>query len=267
MEAKTKIVKTGTSGYSYEDWRNVFYSADLPKGKMLEFYARYFNTVEINASYYRIPDQSVFRRMDEKTPAEFEFIVKANRESTHRRLENEAALKQLMEAVKPLIESEKFYGFLAQFPYSFKNYEKNRKYLIQIKNIVGDLPIFVEFRNSSWVNPGLPDFLRQNNIGYVNVDEPCLPGLLPKQSIVSSESAYIRFHGRNEKDWWNGQGSARYNYEYEGKELKEWMTHLSDILKKTYKTYVFFNNHPNGQAIKNAQQMMKILEDQFEISF
>jgi arginase family enzyme len=85
---------------------------------------------------------------------------------------------------------------------------------------------------------------------------------LPPQDIVSSKNAYVRFHGKNSKDWWDGQGSARYDYEYQKNELEDWMVHISSILKKAFKTYIFFNNHPGGKAPKNAKQMMKIIEEQ-----
>jgi uncharacterized protein YecE (DUF72 family) len=257
---KEHILKIGTSGYSYDDWRGTFYPQDLPKGKMLEYYSKFFNCVEINATYYTIPSDWTFQRMADKTQRDFEFVVKTNQETTHRRQENEVALKKLIEAVKPLIDAEKFKGFLAQFPYSFKNNEQNRKYLVDTKKIVGDYPLFIEFRNYTWLNPQVPAFLKDLKISYVNVDEPQLRGLLPVQEIVTTSTAYIRMHGRNEKDWWDGQGSQRYDYLYSADELQEWLTNISNILKKTYKTYIFFNNHPTGKAIKNAQQMVEILK-------
>jgi len=254
------FIYTGTSGYYYEDWRTVFYPPDLPANQMLEFYSRHFNIVEINATYYAIPSSKTFIRMAERTPDDFLFIVKTNQETTHRRKENRESLSKLAESIKPLIESNKFEGYLAQFPYSFKNSEQNRKYLVETKRIIGENSLFVEFRNDTWLKSQISDFLKGNDICYVNVDQPQLKGLLPSQDIATSSRGYIRFHGRNEKDWWEGQGSARYDYEYEEEELREWMTNIGNILRKTYKTYIFFNNHPNGQAIKNAKQMIEILK-------
>jgi uncharacterized protein YecE (DUF72 family) len=250
----------GTSGYHYDDWRDVFYPPKLPSNKMLEFYAQHFSTVELNATYYTIPDYETFIKLAERTPDNFHFIVKVNQETTHRRRENESALQKLSESVKPLIDAGKFHGYLAQFPYSFKNNELNRKYLVETKHLVGSDVLFAEFRNYTWNKPQIIGFLKSNEIGYVNVDEPALKGLLPKQDIVTTETGYIRLHGRNEAKWWDGKGSERYDYEYEEKELKEWLTNVSTILKKTFKTYIFFNNHPTGKAIKNATQMIEILK-------
>ncbi|HGY56175.1 MAG TPA: DUF72 domain-containing protein [Caldithrix abyssi] len=260
-------VKIGTSGYSYEDWRDNFYPSDIPKAGMLEFYSWFFNTVEINSSYYRIPNHHVFQRMAEKTPPDFEFIVKVNQETTHRRLENKQAINQLIEALKPMMECQKLHGLLAQFPYSFRNTEANRRYLSETKRFVGDIPLFVEFRNDSWLKPALIPFLRENGMCYVNVDQPGLKGLLPPQDVVTNPPGYIRFHGRNAAKWWDGQGSERYDYEYTKNELLEWLDNISRILKKAPKTYIFFNNHPQGKAIKNARDMMEILSSQLGIRF
>jgi uncharacterized protein YecE (DUF72 family) len=259
-------VKVGTCGYSYEDWRNCFYPPELPKNNMLEFYCQYFQTVEVNSSYYAMPTRSTMQRLAEKTPPGFEFIVKTNQETTHSRKEPESAARQLLEAIKPMIELQKLKGLLAQFPFSFKNNEANRRYLAEMRKLFGELPLFVEFRQAGWGNPQVAGFLQENNLGYVNVDEPRLNGLLPPQDVATTGVGYIRLHGRNEKDWWQGQGSSRYDYEYKEQELKEWITNLSRILKKTNQTYIYFNNHPKGQAIKNARQMMEIIKDQLQLA-
>jgi len=253
-------IRVGTSGYSYDDWREVFYPAKLQKTLMLEYYSRFFNSVEINASYYTIPPAAVFERFAEKTPPDFEFIVKTHQETTHRRKENAGALAKLLVAVNPLAVSGKFKGFLAQFPYAFKNNESNRKYIRETKKLIGNCPLFVEFRHDSWNREPVARFLSDNDIGYVNVDEPPLKGLLPVQELVTNNLGYIRFHGQNEKDWWDGKGSARYDYSYQESELEGWLIHISSILKKAFKTYIFFNNHPGGKAVKNARQMIELIK-------
>ena len=258
-------IRIGTSGYSYEDWREVFYPPHLPKGKFLDFYAQFFNTVEINSTYYAIPSAQTIYYMARKVPPDFAFIVKTNKETTHVRQQNEEAVAQLLNAVKPMIEMQKFYGFLAQFPYSFKNNEANRRYLLQTRELIGDYPLFVEFRHKSWATPPLYDFLRRNEIGYVNVDEPTLPGLLPPQSIATTDYGYVRFHGRNAEHWWEGDNTTRYDYEYNEDELRAWLGHIERLTRRTHRTYIFFNNHPRGQAIKNARQMLNLLKNQLGI--
>lgn len=252
----------GTSGYSYEDWRGVFYPPDLPKGKMLDYYARYFNGVEINSTYYNIFHAAVFYQMALKVPDYFEFIVKANKETTHIRQNNREAMAQLMDAVQPLVEAGKFGGFLAQFPYSFKNTPENRDYLIQTRQLAGDYPLFVEFRNWTWDRLETYQLLAENDIEYVNVDQPRLRGLLEPQSVVTGKRGYVRFHGRNTKQWWNGDNTTRYDYLYSRPELEDWLIRIARIMKKSFKTYIFFNNHPQGKAVQNARMLKEMLEQQ-----
>lgn len=253
-------VLIGTSGFSYADWKDVFYPSDLPADQMLKYYCEHFNTLELNVTYYRIPAISSFKKFSTQTPDDFQFIIKTNQETTHRRKENAAAIKLLLESVQPVADAGKLHGFLAQFPYSFRNNEQNRRYIVDTRKLIGDQPLFIEFRHESWARDAIPPFLEANNIGYVNVDEPALQGLLPAQDVVSGKTGYIRFHGRNGKKWWDGQGSERYDYQYRSAELEEWLTHISSILKKAYKTYIFFNNHPGGKAVKNARQLMEIIK-------
>ncbi len=252
-------IKIGTSGYSYEDWRGLFYPQDLPKSRMLEYYCRSFAVVEVNSSYYFIPSSKTAQRMAEKTPSDFEFIFKTNQETTHVRSEDGPAVKNLLENLSPLKEAGKLSGLLAQFPFSFKNSQNNRGYLFRLREAVGDVPLFVEFRHDSWNKPPVSEFLKANNIGYVNVDEPQLAGLLPPQDIVTTSASYVRFHGRNEEQWWKGQGSERYDYLYSEDELRQWITNIRSILRRSAKTYIFFNNHPRGQAVTNAKQMEAII--------
>lgn len=262
MESEENKVLIGTSGYSYDDWRSVFYPAGIEKGKMLDYYAREFSAVEVNSTYYRIPHPAVFYQMAKKTPAHFKFIVKVNRETTHNRQKNSEAVGRLLEAIQPLREAGKFSGLLAQFPYSFKNTPENRHYLVQTREYAKDLPLYVEFRNWTWDRPASFELLRQYGIGYVNVDQPRLRGLLKPQAVVIGQHAYIRFHGRNSQEWWNGTNQSRYDYLYSKSELDDWMIHISHILKKSHKSFIFFNNHPRGKAIQNARMLREMIEKQ-----
>ncbi|GAB4371586.1 MAG: DUF72 domain-containing protein [Calditrichia bacterium] len=257
----------GTSGYSYEDWRGVFYPPDLPKGKMLDYYCQHFKAVEVNSTYYRIPHPAVFYQMEQKTPDDFQFVVKAHQETTHLRQKNREAVQQLIEAVQPLIEKGKLSGFLAQFPYSFKNTPANRDYLVQTRSFFQNYPLFVEFRNWTWDNPPTMKFLQDNRLAFVNVDQPRLPGLMKPRSVVTADLGYLRFHGRNKENWWKGTNQTRYDYLYSQSELNEWLIRIAEMLKKTYRTYIFFNNHPRGHAVQNAKELKEMLDNQIDRLF
>ena len=197
--------------------------------------------------------------MVEKTPASFDFIFKTHQQSTHQRQDGGQAVKNLLINLAPAVEAGKLSGLLAQFPFSFRNTENNRGYLVHMRELAKEIPLFVEFRHDSWNKPQLGDFLKSNNIAYVNVDEPQLKGLLPPQALVTAASAYIRFHGRNSAQWWQGHGSERYDYLYSENELRQWTENIRTILRRSTKTYIFFNNHPRGQAVNNARQMAEII--------
>ena len=234
------IIKLGTSGYSFEDWKGVFYPDDIDKGKMLDYYSKHFNTVEINSTYYKIPHSSVFYWLSEKTEADFEFIVKVHKEITHERKGSFDSLSLLLEALKPLIESGKFKGFLAQFPWSFKYSISNIEYIKKIKDNCNNFDIWVEFRNAGWVRDNVFEFLQKNKIGYCCVDEPRLRGLILPQAISTTDTGYVRFHGRNTATWWDSSAGDRYDYLYTKEELSEWIEKIRELRKQTSKTYLFF---------------------------
>jgi len=251
-------VRIGTSGYSFDDWKGTFYPEKIAKGKMLDYYVTQFDTVEINSTYYRIPHPKVFDNMVKKTPESFDFIVKVPQSFTHRRKDMPSEIEPFRESVKPLTESEKLSGLLAQYPYSFKFSSQALDHICQCRDAVAPHDLFVEFRHEGWVNRTMYDRLRSEQIGYVCVDEPQLPGLLKPDSFATTDTAYVRLHGRNEEHWWNG-GALRYDYSYSEEELEVWKEKLKKLLKKAKKAFVFFNNCRLGQAADNAIQFIQMI--------
>ena len=257
-EEKLGEVRVGTSGYSFADWVGPFYPPGIAKGKMLDHYAGYFDTVEINSTYYRVPHAAVFYHLDQKTPPGFEFMVKAHRSLTHDRRDQVEAAQQLTDAVEPLMRAGKLKGILAQFPWSFKCSPSALEYVRSGKDLFGGAPLFVEFRHNSWVRDDVLAALAEAGIGYVCVDEPQLPGMLAPATHTTTEVGYVRLHGRNAEKWWTG-GSERYDYTYLDVQLREWVKRVEDIRKKANKVFLFFNNCHLGQAVKDAGRMIKLL--------
>jgi uncharacterized protein YecE (DUF72 family) len=250
-------IRIGTSGYSFADWVGNFYPPGIEKGKMLDYYQKHFDTVEINSTYYRIPHPAVFHNMLKKVDDKFDFVVKAHQSITHARKDCEEPARQLREAVRPLEEAGKLVGFLLQFPWSFKKTKSNMDYLRGLKKHFPPVSIFAEFRHKSWLSDDVFELLEKEGLGYVNVDEPQLPGLLPPQSEVIGPIAYARFHGRNKKTWWSGEGSKRYDYDYSEEELGEWKELLKEMAKKAKEARLYFNNCRLGQAVKAAKMALE----------
>lgn len=258
MEKTPADIRVGTSGYSFDDWKGKFYPDNIDKGQMLDYYVRFFPTVEINSTYYRIPHPAVMANIVKKAPDNFDFMVKVPQSFTHRRTDLDKDIEQFRQAIRPMEESVKLSGLLAQFPYSFKFGEDGLEYISICKDAVAPNRLFVEFRHNSWVNRPMYERLKSEQIGYVCVDEPELVGLLKPDLFATTDTAYVRLHGRNKEKWWEG-GALRYDYTYSEEELEQWREKLLKIKDKVKKIYIYFNNCHLGQASSNARQFIEML--------
>lgn len=254
------MIRIGTSGFSYDDWKGEFYPKKIDKKDMLSYYARQFDTVEINSTYYAIPGAASFMAMSRKTPDSFEFVVKAHKDMTHAEKPDEDAFDKFLGAIRPLQDEGKFGCMLAQFPWGFKNTPGNAVKLREFRDRVGELPTVIEFRNADWVNEDTFGLLKELDFGFCSVDEPALKGLMPRVAVATSEIGYVRFHGRNAKEWWKHEEAyQRYNYRYTEEELSEWVPKINNLGDQTGKTYVFFNNHFQGKSADNAKMLARML--------
>ena len=251
------IAAIGTSGFSFKDWKGVFYPENINPSGYLDYYQKFFNTVEINMTYYKIPSAKTYERMIGETPDTFEFIIKANQATTHE-LKDEEVFTSFSESLQPLKEAGRLYGILAQFPWRFRNNERSRKYLVQCADRYGDVPLFVEFRHNSWFRDEVFDFLRMKRLYYVSVDEPQIGEMMPPEARATGDVAYVRFHGRNSETWW-GKSGDRYDYNYSEGELDEWIEKVEELEKSVWKLYAFFNNCHQGYAVRNAIMFKELL--------
>lgn len=254
------MIYVGTSGYSFPDWVGPFYPPGLASREMLSFYGKHFRAVEINSTYYRIPPPLAMEHMAERTPPGFRFTVKLHGDHTHRRTRDPAVLESFLAALEPLERAGRFAGVLAQFPYSFRPSEEHRDYLRYLRESLGARPLFVEFRHDLWAKRETFALLDELSVGFCAVDEPKLPGLFPAIVRPTGPVGYIRFHGRNARDWWGGDGSQRYNYLYTDEELREWRGAIRSLEARSRDTFVFFNNCHAGAAVQNAMRMAELLE-------
>jgi uncharacterized protein YecE (DUF72 family) len=252
----------GTSGYSYSDWNGIFYPEGLDKKNHLEFYSSYFNTVEINFTYYAIPNPRIIDNMASRVTDDFIFSVKGHKSMTHTRDCSRDDWKSYFNALSPLIDSEKLGPLLMQFPWAFKFSKVNMKYLELVREYSGGLDICVEFRHDSWMREEVFDFMRKLGIIFCNVDQPRINTLLPPTDLNTASSGYIRFHGRNAANWWKpGQAYKRYDYMYRQEELIEWLPRIKKLSSNTGKTFIYFNNHYKAQAVKSARMLQALFKD------
>ncbi|HNT35563.1 MAG TPA: DUF72 domain-containing protein [bacterium] len=254
-------VLIGTSGYSFDDWKGTYYPSSLPNKDMLDYYARDFSIVEINASYYRLLPSKTYESMLDRVPKDFRFVVKAYEGLTHRRELDDSIVRQFEQSVRPLTDAHRLEAVLLQFPWSFRHTPENTDRLIQLVYHFPTLRLAAEFRNNTWAIPQMERLLHDSRVAFCCVDEPRLEGLMPNFSLATRKDlGYVRLHGRNAKHWWKG-GALRYDYDYSDQELAEWADKIQSLVKKTGRVLTFFNNCHLGQAVKNAKSLRELLNE------
>jgi len=260
MAAELRI---GTSGYSFRDWAGTVYPRNAKPGDYLSHYARWFDVVEINTTYYRIPEPEMFERMLSKVSSRFGFVVKTPKEMTHERAGTQASISPFIRALQPLLEQGQLESLLAQFPYAFRPDPASWEHVERLADALREVaPLYVEFRHVDWDREETYDRLTQLGVGLVNVDLPPLRGLPGPTARMTNGSAYVRLHGRNTRMWWNHPTSGhRYDYLYRAEELGPWIERIDTLRSKADKLFVFANNCHLGQSVVNALQ----LADRFEL--
>lgn len=254
----------GPSGWSYDDWYGVVYPARRPRGfEPLAYIARYFNAVEVNSSFYRMPSARMTAGWPPKTPPVFRFAFKAPQIFTHERggFPDSSRVAAFVEALRPVRDAGKLGPVLFQFPWSFRFGVDAAQWLRRIADAFRDLDRFVEVRHASWARPEALEVLRAVG-GYCNIDQPALRDCLPPTMHVFGRSAYVRLHGRNAGNWF-AEGLPpfeRYNYLYSESELREWAERIMAASGSAEETYVFANNHYRGQGPANALELRALIE-------
>lgn len=252
------MIRLGTSGFSYDDWVGSFYAEDLPRWQWLSFYAQQFDTVELNVTYYRLPEAKVVRGWVERTPDDFLFTLKAHKSLTHER--EIAACMGFCESIDAMLQSGKLACILLQFPHSFHPTMENREYLNQLREGLQGYPLVAEFRGNDWVSEETFAQLTSLNLGFCCVDEPQISGLMPPLAIQTGPLGYVRFHGRNAEKWWQHEHAwERYDYTYSEEELKEWVPKIRDLDQQAPLTLVYANNHYRSQSIDAIRKLQYLL--------
>jgi len=259
----TGVWRIGTSGWSYPPstgpgaWTGVFYP--LTKTDELKFYSRYFNTVEINSTFYRPCNPKTAESWVKRTPADFEFTVKAWQQFTHKKgLWTPEEVDEFKAGIVPLIEADKLGCLLFQFPASFKRTAESEDRLQSLLNQFEGFPKAVELRHASW-SGNLPA-----DAVPVFIDEPKFRDSI-RQDIETAPGGilYVRFHGRQFGKWWRHEHrNERYDYLYKPEELEPYAIRLKSVLenKEIQRAYIFFNNHPGAKAVANAIMMRALLD-------
>ncbi len=266
-------VRIGTAGWSYKDWEGIFYPSGMQHRKMhpLEYLARFFDTTEINTSFYgpiKAQLAKVWCRKVVAVNPDFLFTAKLYRAFTHS--PNAVMEPTSAASIRPTDEDEfrtregldvlagegRLGALLIQFPVSFKNTSLNREYLDRLLRQFIEYPCVVEVRDSSWDNAETLAAFAQKNVAFCNIDQPVLGKSLAPTEHVTAPIAYIRLHGRNYDQWFDSDNrNDRYNYLYNERELEGWKARIENVAEKALTTYVITNNHFESKAGVNALEL------------
>jgi len=275
------VIRFGPAGWEYRDWAGIVYPKPEPRGfDRLRHLARFFGTVEVDASFYRpFPAATAARWCErvELAPA-FRFGAKVWRRFTHERERDYTAdeVAQARAALDRLHAERRLGAALLQFPWSFRREEASEEWLRGLFRALAGLPLVVEVRHASWDAPEVLAELAEAGVGIVNVDQPLFHDSIRPGARVTSPVAYVRVHGRNYQDWFReGAGrDARYDYLYSAGELEPWARRVRQLAAAQVPAaggaeptagavpdvYVVTNNHFRGQAVANAKMLEAMVE-------
>ncbi len=259
------MTRIGPAGWAYKDWWGMVYP--LPKSRgfhELAFLARFFDTIEINTSFYGPLKPKTAASWIERVQANdrFRFTAKLWRGFTHDRNATDADETEFKQGLGPLLEAGRLGALLLQFPWSFRNTDENREYVARLRARFEDYPLVLEVRHASWSEPGVLDALEQLDIGLCNIDQPLFKRSVKPGALTTSSVGYIRLHGRNYKSWFteNKHVGERYDYLYSPQELDPWIDRIKAVEHAAEDTYVVTNNHYLGKAVVNAVEISSVLK-------
>jgi uncharacterized protein YecE (DUF72 family) len=270
-------IRIGTAGWSYKDWDGIFYPPGMRGRKVhpLEYLARFFDTAEINTSFYGPLKPELVkvwcRKVVSVNPG-FQFTAKLYRAFTHSPIAvmeptSAATIRptdedefQTREGLDALANEGRLGALLIQFPVSFKNTSLNREYLDRLLRQFIEYPRVVEVRDSSWNNPETLAYFTDKNVSFCNIDQPQLGKSLGPTEHVTAALGYVRLHGRNYKEWFDSDNrNDRYNYLYQPNELAGWKERIESVAHRAQTTYVITNNHFESKAGVNALELKAMI--------
>lgn len=237
-------IRIGTSGFHYKHWKGPFYPAKCPNLKLLEYYLQHFDTVELNNSFYRLPEASAFDCWREAAPANFVFAVKASRFLTHNK-----KLKDPQNALDNLLPRAAHLGpklgpVLFQLP---PHWRVNTERLIKLLEILPrDLRYAFEFRELSWMTPEVESILKKFNAAF------CIYELAGFHSplTLTADFTYIRLHGPD---------PGKYQGSYSDERLREWARQIEAWAAQLKAIYIYFDNDQFGYAPANATTLKRMV--------
>lgn len=262
----------GMGGWELHPFNQYFYPKKKPKGfRKLEFYSQYFDSVEVNATFYNTSLSPRHARQwveDVSGNDDFIFTVKLYRGFTHTVDATKEDVLSVLRLLDELAGHEKLGGLLVQFPTSFGFHPDRQAYIARLCRTFGRHTVFLELRHRSWYTPVMVQFFQDQNVHLINVDLPKVKQHPSLGAYSWNGKAYFRMMGRNREKWnnpWRLEEnkkyvvSDRYHYYYEDEELEQLVSLIEQVRMSTDIIFVIFHNDPEANSLVNGFQLRKKL--------
>jgi uncharacterized protein YecE (DUF72 family) len=260
-------IRIGLAGWSHKDWAGVVYPSPRPRAFHEPTYlAEFFDTLEINTSFYGPPRPNACRQWIDYVSGNVRFLFTAKlwQKFTHERNASTEDERIVRAGFDVLRAAGKLGAVLLQFPFSFHRTSETTSYLTGLLKRFGDYPLVVEMRHASWDNKDFYALLRERRAALCNIDQPIIGRSLKPAEHTTAAIGYVRLHGRRYDTWFSNDpevpSSERYNYLYSENELGPWVERIRRLAGQTSSTFVITNNHYGGKGAVNALQLIHLLE-------
>jgi uncharacterized protein YecE (DUF72 family) len=269
MRAGNAELYVGPAGWSYKDWDGIVYPDPKPRGfRAARFLCRWFNTIELNNTFYRPPSAAYCARWVEDVDARPDFLYTAKlwQRFTHEREQpwTNEDVAVFRDGIAPLVEAGRLGALLMQFPWSFRYSARSEEHLKRLVGEFGDLPLVLEVRHRGWMQDRALRLVESLGVGFCNIDQPAFGSNIPLTSLAVGPIGYLRLHGRNAEAWFDKDAGRdqRYDYLYKDAELDEIEAALQEIADRVERLFVIANNHYRGQAVAAGLQVLRRFGDE-----
>ena len=259
------VYRVGLGGWEHEVFDSCFYPREgASSPDKLNFFAQHFQAAEVRSTFWddtltAMDAQELIKALHD-APG-FLLNVKLHSTFTHGKSLRPDRTRTVRQILQELARHNRLGSLLVQFPYSFTNTGGNRHHIVRLAEMFAGFPLHVEFRHQSWNQEGLITFLRENSLGVVGADMPRIKQYMPFITAVCGETAYLRLHGRNEKGWMLNGYDARYDYQYNSREIREISRRLRGLEQRCRTVMVICNNNTGGKSLPLAFQLLSALRE------
>jgi uncharacterized protein YecE (DUF72 family) len=252
------MILVGTSGFQYRDWVPVFYLGSLDPGDWLAYYSRHFQCCELGFTCYRLPEPFQIQQLIDGSGGALQFIFRVPSRLCERPFGNDDPAREFVSALWPLKEAGQLGAVVARFDPGFTFIRDNFDFLCRLQESLDGVPLVAEFGCPDWLTPRAAKHLSARRLGLACVDGG-ISLSEPTFYCATADVAYVRFQGRKQSRWVQGDGSEQHDYLYSRVELAAAVPHIRRLSEQCERVFVLTNNPWRGQAAVNARMLLELL--------